>query len=57
MVKNSLTFGILPAGVTAADDQLPQAFPNWTVSGLVNPSNTVTGTLAIFAAASTLYSF
>jgi hypothetical protein len=30
---------------------------NLTASGLANPSNTVTGTSAIFAAATTLYSF
>jgi len=54
MVKNSLTFGILPAGVTAADDQLPRAFPNLTASGLADPSNTVTDMVAISAAATTL---
>jgi len=57
MVKNSLTFGILPAGVTGADDQLRQALPNLTASGLASPGNTVTDMLAIFAAATTLYSF
>jgi hypothetical protein len=57
MVKNSLTSWNPARGGSGADDQLRQALTNLTASGLANPSDPVTGTSAIFAAATTLYSF